>query len=118
MSLPGVHFRPALFEPTFHKHAQTPCGGVQIHVTDRQSFRSVATGVGVIAVIRAAAPDRFAWRDPPYEYEADKAPIDILYGSPDLRTRLDAGEPAARIWEAWDDDVEPFLALRGPYLLY
>jgi len=39
--LPGVHFRPALFEPTFHKHAKVSCGGCQIHVTDRRTFRSV-----------------------------------------------------------------------------
>ena len=118
MSLPGVHFRPVLFEPTFHKHAKTPCGGVQVHVTDRRSFRSVATGVAIIEVIRAAAPDRFAWRDPPYEYEADKAPIDILYGSTVLREGLEAGRTSAEIWSSWDADVAPFLALRQPYLLY
>jgi uncharacterized protein YbbC (DUF1343 family) len=118
MSLPGVHFRPALFEPTFHKHAKIPCGGVQVHVTDRQSFRSVATGVAIIEVFRAAAPNRFAWREPPYEYEADKAPIDILYGSADLRERLQAGHKSADIWSSWEADVAPFLALRQQYLLY
>lgn len=118
MSLPGVHFRPVLFEPTFHKHAKTPCGGVQVHVTNRESFRSVATGVAVIDVFRRAAPDRFAWREPPYEYEADKAPIDILYGSPDLRESLERGDAAPRIWQQWDAEVAPFLALRQKYLLY
>ncbi len=67
--LPGVHFRPALFEPTFHKHAKAPCGGCQIHVTDRTSFRPVATGVALIEAMRAADPAAFRWRDPPYEYE-------------------------------------------------
>src|SRR6266404_5579696 len=43
--LPGVVFRPTVFEPTFHKHAKETCGGCQIHVLDRRQFRPVITGV-------------------------------------------------------------------------
>ena len=71
--LPGVHFRPVQFEPTFHKHAGKPCGGCQIHVTDRTVFRPVATGVALIEAFRRASPERFAWRDPPYEYRTHTA---------------------------------------------
>jgi len=117
-NLPGVYFRPALFEPTFHKHAATPCGGCQIHVTDRNTFQSVLTGVAVIDAFRSADPSQFAWRPPPYEYESTKAPIDILYGSADLRTRIDAGERAADICAGWADDVRPFLAQRARYVRY
>ena len=28
--LPGVYFRPAVFEPTFQKHAKQSCGGCQV----------------------------------------------------------------------------------------
>src|SRR5437867_11287 len=83
--LPGVYLRPALFEPTFHKHARTGCAGCQIHMTDRWTFRPVETGVALIEDLRAAAPDRFAWKSPPYEYEYDKMPIDCLAGSSELR---------------------------------
>jgi len=116
--LPGVFFRPVLFEPTFHKHAATPCGGCQIHVTDRALFRSVETGVAVIDAIRAADPASFAWKPPPYEYEHDKPPIDILYGSADLRMRIDHGEPAAAICAGWAEEVAPFRSLRARYLVY
>lgn len=116
--LPGVHFRPALFEPTFHKHARTPCGGVQIHVTDRSTFPPVAAGVAVIDALRAAGPGHFAWRDPPYEYELTIPPIDILYGSSDLRDGLAAGRSAAELTAAWDDEVHPFMEVRKRYLLY
>lgn len=116
--LPGVHFRPVLFEPTFHKHAGTACGGCQIHVTDRSAFRSVETGVAVIDAFRAADPTRFAWRQPPYEYETVKPPIDILYGSAALRARLDRGDRAAAICEAWPRDVQRFVDMRQQYLLY
>ena len=80
--LPGVRFRPAIFEPTFQKHSRTACGGCQVHVTDRQAFRPVETGVALIAAFRAADPDRFKWRDPPYEYrgpqDADRHPRGIV----------------------------------------
>jgi uncharacterized protein YbbC (DUF1343 family) len=116
--LPGVHFRPVRFEPTFHKHAGVPCGGCQIHVTDRAAFRSVETGVAVIEAFRDAGPDAFAWRDPPYEYEHTKAPIDILYGSADLREGLARGESAAAICRSWPAAVAPFLEIRDRCLLY
>jgi uncharacterized protein YbbC (DUF1343 family) len=116
--LPGVRFRPALFEPTFHKHAKTPCGGCQIHVTDRAAFLPVETGVALIEAFRDAAPDRFAWRDPPYEYEATKPPIDILYGSSGLREAFDRGARAEDIAAAWPADLEPFLDMREQFLLY
>src|SRR3954468_9557176 len=81
LALPGVRFRPTVFEPTFHKHARTACGGCQIHVLDRPSFRPVETGVALLVAFRACGRDDFAWRPPPYEYEHDKLPFDILAGS-------------------------------------
>jgi uncharacterized protein YbbC (DUF1343 family) len=116
--LPGVHFRPAVFEPTFQKHAKTRCGGCQIHVTDRRAFRPVVTGVALIEAIRAAAPDTFGWRPPPYEYEHDKDPIAILAGSPVLRTAIDEGVGADEIAAAWPGESADFARLRQHFLLY
>lgn len=118
LRLPGVFFRPALFEPTFHKHAGTPCGGCQIHVTDRASFRAVETGVALLQVFRALGPQAFAWREPPYEYEYRLAPIDILAGSATLREGLDRGAPAAALAAAWAAPVANFDAVRKTFLLY
>ena len=42
-------------------------------------------------VPRGRIPAASRWREPPYEYEHDKQPIDILYGSDRLRTAIDAG---------------------------
>ncbi len=116
--LPGVVFRPAWFEPTFHKHARTSCGGCQIHVTDRATFRAVETGVAVIEAFRAADPKAFAWREPPYEYEHVIPPIDILYGSSAMRETLERGGTATDLARGWPDDVAPFLEMRQQYLLY
>ena len=91
LGLPGVFFRPTVFEPTFHKHARQTCGGCQIHVLDREAFRPVLTGAALTAAFRAADPDGFRWREPPYEYEHEKLPFDILAGSSELRGQIEAG---------------------------
>jgi uncharacterized protein YbbC (DUF1343 family) len=116
--LPGVHFRPAVFEPTFHKHAKTACGGCQIHVLDRQTFEPVLTGVALTAAFRAVQPDRFAWRDPPYEYEHVKLPFDILAGSSELREQIEANVPALEIARSWQAAVAEFDRVRKKFLVY
>jgi len=116
--LPGVYFRPAVFEPTFHKHARQSCGGCQIHVLDREAFRPVLTGVALVAAFRAADPERFRWRDPPYEYEHEKLPFDILAGSSELRQQIEAGTPVEDIARSWEPAVADFTTLRRQYLLY
>jgi uncharacterized protein YbbC (DUF1343 family) len=118
LGLPGAHFRPAVFEPTFQKHAKQACGGCQIHVTDRHAFRPVLTGAALIAAFRQQNPEKFAWRQPPYEYEHEKLPIDILAGSDRLRTEIEAGTPAVAIAASWKKDEDAFRALRENYLLY
>jgi len=116
--LPGAHFRAAFFEPTFQKHARQTCGGCQIHVTDRAAFEPVRTTVELIAEFRRQDPVRFAWRRPPYEYEHDKEPIDILYGSDQLRKTLDGGGDVAALIASWRADEDAFRRLRQPFLMY
>jgi uncharacterized protein YbbC (DUF1343 family) len=118
LALPGVRFRPAVIEPTFHKHAHTSCGGCQVHVLDRAAFRPVEAGVALIAAFRAAGPDRFAWRDPPYEYEHTLLPIDILAGSSALRGQIERGTPVREISASWEEPVDAFKKIRERYLLY
>jgi uncharacterized protein YbbC (DUF1343 family) len=118
LGLPGVHFRPTYFEPTFQKHARTTCGGCQLHVTDRAALRPVVTAVALLCEFRAANPEKFAWRQPPYEYEHDKMPIDILAGSGDLRAQIDAGLDHRAIAESWAADQAAFQRDRADFLLY
>ena len=118
LNLPGAFFRPAVFEPTFQKHAKQTCGGCQAHVTDRRAFKPVLTGAALIALFHRHAPDRPLWRQPPYEYEHDKMPIDILAGSPSFREHVESGMSAARMADSWRADEDAFRALRAPFLLY
>ncbi len=114
----GAYFRPASFEPTFQKHARVSCGGCQIHVTDRRQFPPVAAGAALLREFYGIAPDKFAWRMPPYEYEHDKMPIDILAGSAALREQVEAQAPLADIVASWRAGEADFRALRDPVLLY
>jgi uncharacterized protein YbbC (DUF1343 family) len=116
--LPGVHVRPVYFEPTFHKHAKQTCGGCQVHVLDRRAFRPVRTAVELMAEFRRQDPSRFAWREPPYEYEHEKQPIDVLYGSDRLRSALDSGTGVEALVAGWKPEEEAFHRTREKYLLY
>jgi len=116
--LPGVRFRPTYFTPTFQKHAGRLCGGLQVHVTDRRRFQPFLSYVLLLSHARRQDPGRFAWRDPPYEYELVKRPIDILYGSDRLRATLEAGGPPRRLARGWKPEVLRFRRRRAPYLLY
>ena len=80
--LPGVRFREVEFVPTFQKHAGVTCGGVQMHVFDRTAFEPLRAGIDVIQTARELWPGEFAWKQPPYEYETEKLPIEVLLGGP------------------------------------
>ena len=116
--LPGVHFRSVFFEPTFQKHARETCGGCQPHVTDRQAFLPVRTAVELIEEFRKQNPSRFAWRQPPYEYELEKQPIDLLYGNDRLRATIDNGQDMNALVASWRLEEDAFRRLREPFLLY
>ena len=117
-TLPGVFIRPEVFEPTFQKHAGQRCCGGQIHVTNRQSFRPVMTAVTLLAAIRGIAPSQFAWREPPYEYELVRQPIDILTGSSTLREQIEEGVPIPEILTGWQAAVNKFGVIRRHFLMY
>ena len=117
-NLPGVVFRPLHFQPTFHKFAGELCGGLQIHVTDRSSFKPVITGVAIISVIRRLYPDRFEWKQPPYEYVYDKLPFDVINGSSQLRQYIEAGAPVSEVEDSWRGRLNEFGERRQICLLY
>jgi len=116
--LPGVKFRPLYFQPTFNKYQGELCGGAQLHITDRNAFLPVITGVAVIKTIYQLYPESFAWRLPPYEYEREKLPIDILAGTDKLRQQIESGCSLEAIAQSWQSGQEEFRKRRKPYLLY
>jgi len=114
----GVHFRACSFQPTFQKHAGRACGGVQIHVTDRETFEPVSAGVAAVKVACDLYPEHFSWKEPPYEYVFDRNPFDVIAGTGTVRAALERGDSLDTIVNAWKQEQSAFMVERGKYLLY
>lgn len=107
LALPGVKFRPVYFIPTFSKHKDQRCGGVQVHVLDRELFAPVRTALEMISTIRSAYPVEFQWRDGRRYF------FDLLMGTDKIRKRLSEGKPAADIIHSWEDELVKFREIKG-----
>ncbi|MCB4808059.1 DUF1343 domain-containing protein [Tamlana sp. 62-3] len=83
--LTGFEFRPITFLPTFQKHGNSVCGGVQIHVTDKSTYKPWRVGQLLMQKLYHYLGDDFGWKEPPYEYVFDQKPIDIINGSEKIR---------------------------------
>jgi uncharacterized protein YbbC (DUF1343 family) len=118
LGLEGVHFRPGGFQPTFQKHAGVTCGGVQLHVTDRERFEPVITGIATIKAAYDLYEADFRWKEPPYEYVFDKNPFDVIAGTMRLRGQIEGHETLAAIQESWAAGLADFEHVRSKYLLY
>jgi len=114
------------FQPTFQKHAGRLCGSLQLHVTDRSTFRPVRTGLAVLAALRNLTNEpggssprfRFAWRTEEYEFIRDPIAIDLLFGSDRERLTLESGASWREIAAGWEPEESEWLARRAPSLLY
>ncbi|MFO8060990.1 MAG: DUF1343 domain-containing protein [Bacillota bacterium] len=110
--LPGVWFRPTRFIPGASRYAGQRCAGVQVHVLDRDRLNSFETGLHMLCVARTMAPG-FAWRNDPDGYS-----IDLLAGTDELRTSIDAGAGPDDLTAMWARDLDHFLQRRCRYLIY
>jgi uncharacterized protein YbbC (DUF1343 family) len=118
MQLPGVLFRPAIFTPMFQKHHTKACGGIQIHVTNPETYRPYRTGVAFLKACYDQSPASFRWRAKAYEFVDDKPAIDLLAGGDALRTGIEAGASLDDLCARWPRDEDDFAAERADYLLY
>lgn len=115
--LPGVRFRLASFRPMFQKHAHATCGGLQLHVTNRESFESITTSYAIIGALLDGT-DAFDWRTEAYEFVDEELAIDLLLGDPKLREALEAGEDPVEVARTHDPALEEFAERRRKCLLY
>ncbi|MDX2035678.1 MAG: DUF1343 domain-containing protein [Isosphaeraceae bacterium] len=117
-AIPRVHG----FRPTFHKHRDRLCLGVQPMIVDAERFRPVAWYTAMLAAARISTPHAFVWRTEPYEFVADPIAVDLLYGSPRERIAIDEGLDADRfrslVEVEWRRDEHDFRERRLPHLLY
>lgn len=117
-ALPGVHLRPLAFEPTWNKWQGVLCRGFQLHVTDRTAFRPYTVSLKLLEAVLRVHPRDFRWKEPPYEYEFRRLPIDLILGDSKIREHLELGGSADTLLSAWIVEEERFRRLRKPFCLY
>jgi uncharacterized protein YbbC (DUF1343 family) len=118
LDLPGVRFRPHFFLPTFHKHKERVCGGVELHVTNRALFEPYRTGLWCVKVARDLNPDEFKWRTETYEFVSDRLAIDLLAGSARYRELVESGGNVDDWVAEWEEPLREFARMREEFLLY
>ena len=120
----GGVLRKFWFEPTFQKHAEKLCSGVQIHVDessnyDHSAFRPWRLMSLVLKVIKSIDRDYPLWRDFNYEYESDRLAIDLINGSSALREWVEDRNSSVQDLEVLTQaDERLWLEERNPYLVY
>jgi uncharacterized protein YbbC (DUF1343 family) len=116
--LQGIVLREAAFEPTSGKWQGKLCRGFQIHVTDPDSYQPYITSLKLLqAVIRQHAKD-FSWKNPPYEYEFERLPIDLIIGNPEIRKRMARMESLDDLAESWKPGLNRFIEDSRNHHLY
>ncbi len=100
--LPGCVFREHNFIPTFQKWKGAYCHGMQIHVTEPRLYEPVFTAVSIMeAIMQTSGSGTFQFNEPPYEYEREKMPFDILAGDSQLRNAILAGKSLKEQKDKW-----------------
>ncbi len=116
--LPGIVLREAAFEPTSGKWQGQLCRGFQIHVTDTDRYRPYLTTLKFLQAVLHHHPDEFSWKNPPYEYEFERLPIDLIIGDTEIRKRLENMESPDAIAESWVPGLERFIEESRMHHLY
>ena len=117
-SIPGIVLRPVVFEPTANKWQMQPCRGFQIHITDPEQYRPYETSLRLLQAIILHHKKAFEWKQPPYEYETRRLPIDLIIGDRQMRQRLEKMEPIDSLAESWQTGLAEFCEISQQFYLY
>jgi uncharacterized protein YbbC (DUF1343 family) len=116
--LEGLVMRPIVFMPTFQKHANTPCGGMQVHVTDPRKFQSWRFGQLLCRVLYEELGEKFKWNDRPYEYQNDRLAIDFINGTDKIRHWVESSGDLQTLETLELAGLDTYLDQRSNILLY
>jgi uncharacterized protein YbbC (DUF1343 family) len=114
----GVILRPVEFEPTAQKWQGRTCRGFQLHVSNTRTYQPYRTSLALLQAVRSCHGDLFQWKPPPYEYEYERMPIDLILGDNTIRESLAGGISLEEMVERWSDELSAFDELRRKYFLY
>lgn len=118
LKLTPIHFHRQGFLPTFHKFTGEVCRGSLQFVADPNKFLPLRHMAVLLWIFRKLYRDSWGWKLPPYEYEFEKLPIDILAGGPQLRECIDQQGSLKNLFRSWSTDEQRFKKSRRPFLLY
>ena len=117
--LAGCVLRAAAFEPTSNKFRGEPCRGFQLHIVDPAVYRPYRTSLALLRAVLELYGDRgFSYKEPPYEYEYERLPLDLILGSGELRKALEAGRPVSELEKGWRGELLEYERLRREFMLY
>jgi uncharacterized protein YbbC (DUF1343 family) len=116
--LTGFVLRPLVFLPTFQKHHGKACGGYQIHVTDRKTFEPWRLCQYLLREMYHELGSEFKWKEPPYEYEYHKAPIDLINGTDKLRQWVEKNGNEDEYQSIMKENFQDFMEQRKACLIY
>src|SRR5881394_3784780 len=105
--IPGVRFIPIRFKPSTSVFKNEDCGGVNVMITDRARFQSVATGIEIAVALHSLYPAD--WKVDSY--------LRLLVNS-DALGRLKRGESAEELTRSWTTSLDNFRRQRSRVLLY
>jgi len=114
----GCYLQEYYFRPTFNKWKAKLCGGFMIHVINPKIYRPYRTSLALLRITLETYRDKFTWKQPPYEYEFNKLPIDLIFGDSSIRLALEAGKKIEQLLKSYSKELESFLESRKPYLAY
>jgi uncharacterized protein YbbC (DUF1343 family) len=116
--LEGVILRYNVFEPTSNKWKGTLCRGFQVHVTDPNKFNPYITSLKLLKSVCFHHKGEFEWKQPPYEYEHKRLPIDLIIGDKEIRRRIEKNDDIDEIAGSWQDDLNEFIEISKMFHLY
>lgn len=117
-SIPGIVLRPVVFEPTANKWQMQPCRGFQIHITDPTQYRPYETSLRLLQAIILHHKNSFEWKQPPYEYETRRLPIDLIIGDRIIRRQLEDMQPIDTLVESWQAGLAEFCEISQRFHIY
>ena len=106
-NIKGVRFVPIKFKPNASVFKDENVNGINIIITDRDAFNSVAAGTEIAAALRKIYPN---------DWQADK--YSRLLVNAAILEKLKAGNTPEEIEKAWQTSLEEFKKRRASFLLY
>lgn len=116
--VPGGLLRPVAFEPTSNKWAGKVCNGFQLHITDPYQFEPYLTSLHLLQAIIFHHKDQFQWKSPPYEYEWEKLPMDMIIGNDVIRRQLENLDNIQSIRKGWANELDEYRLSAKKFYLY